>query len=100
MKKVIRSFVSLLLILSMIIIDVPVASYAAGNTTVPSIRNVKLVKDDITFWGAHNYCIYEIDGVQFDSRKMSAKFNAMAWRAMETGDRRRVNQRFWNLKER
>nr|MCR5727083.1 Ig-like domain-containing protein [Lachnospiraceae bacterium] len=100
MKKVFRSFVSLLLILSMIIIDVPVGSYAAGNTTVPSIRNVKLVKDDITFWGANNYCIYEIDGVQFDSRKMSAKFNAMAWRAMETGDRRRVNQRFWNLKER
>ncbi|MCR5420526.1 MAG: hypothetical protein K6E98_05945 [Lachnospiraceae bacterium] len=61
---------------------------------------MKWVSGGVTFFGGEPYCIYEIDGLKFDSRDMSARFNAMAWLAMEKEDRRKVNRQFWELSKR
>ncbi len=104
MKKTTRSIIAMLLTIAIVLTCVPVSavrSQAAGERkTVPSIRNVKVIDDNVTFFGWNPYVIYEVDGVRYDSRYMSQKFNAMAWNAMSDGDRRKVNKRYWQLSKR
>ncbi len=100
MKKLIRSITALLLMTTIIFTSVPISTHAATNQKVPTIRNVRVISDGVTFFGVQPYVIYEIDGTIHDSRYMSQKFNAMAWNAMNKEDRRRVNRRYWAVEER
>lgn len=102
MKRMIHSFTALSLAAALLFNSVPFTftSQAEGKQKVSTIRDVKLVKTDVSFWGVKPYFVYEVDGVEYDSRYSSEKLNAMAWKAMNTADRRTVNKQFWQLSRR
>ncbi len=100
MKKHTLSITALLLVITITFTGVPLTAHAKEYKKVNTIRNVKVIYDNVTFWGGEPYVIYEVDGTIHDSRYMSQGFNMMAWKAMSVDDRRTVNRRYWQLNKR